>query len=176
MKNRTVLKGIIPFVVVLIFACVVPKAKAQIVEEVAGEVVYDAKAYIKKALTEGKVDVISCKMEKSTDAEGVGKIIITGTALYTTAKLRKKAFKDLPGFGLKAYFYSENGMKLKGHLPIFEFGIENQPVNVQAKKPFPFRSEGDAGGYFDQNLFDKAAYCIIRGWNTIDQVSSKDDK
>ena len=169
MKNKNVLKSVTLFAIVLFVCALIPKVNAQDVPDV-----YDAKSLAKKALKEGKVEVIDCKMEKTTDDDGNGQINITGTAIYTPAKIGKKPLKDMGGFGLKTYLYDANGIKLTDGIPIYDYGENNQLENVEYKKPFPFIFEGDAGAYFSQEVLDKADYCVVRGWNTAKKVSSKD--
>jgi len=59
---------------------------------------------------------------------------------------------------------------------VCDYGENDQPENVKFKEPFPFHGEYSPGGYFNQEIFDKAAYCVVRGWNTAEKVSSKDSE
>lgn len=174
MKKITYLKATAMFAMALLFICAAPKVNAQDVPDV-----YDAKSLAKKALKEGKVEIIECKMEKITNKDGKKIIKITGTALYKPAKIGKKPLKDM-GFGLRAYLYDVNGMKLKKSVGLSEYGENNQPENVKYKTPFPIILERGIGTFDSQEYwdeqFDKADYCVIRGWNTAKQVSSKDAK
>jgi hypothetical protein len=172
MKNTNVFKNLTLLTIVFFVCSLVPKVNAQDVPDV-----YDAKEFVKKAIKEGKVEIIDCKMEKTTNKDGEQIIKITGTAKYIPAKFRKKPLKDNPVFtGFKAYFYNANGVKQKGILPLSEYGENNQPENVEYKKPFPFIIEGTAGGYFPEETWEKADYCVVRGWNTAKTVSSKDSE
>jgi len=176
MKLKNVLKSITLLTIVFFVCTLVPKVNAQI-KSAAGDATYNAKALIKKAIKEGKVEIIDCKMEKITKKDGEHIIKITGTAKYIPAKFRKKPLKDNPVFfGFKAYLYDANGMKLTDGIPIFEYGENNQPETVKYKKPFPFIMETTAGGYFTEETWGKADYCVVRGWNTAKKVSSKDSK
>ena len=173
MKNKTIFKVTTMFAIALFFICATPKANAQI----AGAASSEAKSFAKKALTEGKVEIIDCKMEKTTDKEGVGTIKVTGTAIYTPAKFRKKSFSDITAgkWIARANFYDAKGMKLKCHLDISDYGENNQIENVKYKKPFPFNGE-TTSDYIGKENFEKADYCVIKGYNTIEQASSKDSK
>lgn len=174
MKKKNVLKSLTLFTIVMFFICAFTfNSTAQ----VADEAIYDVKELAKKAIKEGKVEIIDCKMEKITNKDGEHVIKITGTAKYIPAKFGKKQLKDNPVFtGFKAYFYNTNGMKLKGNQALSEYGENNQPENVEYKKPFPFIIEGTAGGYFPEGTWENADYCVVRGWNTAEKVSSKDSK
>lgn len=171
MKSKNVLKSLMLLTIVFFVCSLALKVNAQDVPDV-----YDAKELVKKAIKEGKVEIIDCKMEKIVNKDGESEIKITATAIYTPAKLGKKPLKDMGGFGTKAYLYDANGVKLKGYVILAEYGENNQPENVEYKKPFPIIFEGGAGGYFSQETYDKADYCVIRGWNTAKTVSSKDSK
>lgn len=179
MKKTNVFRNLTLFTIVF-FVCVSLNANAQIrgaVRNATGDAAYNAKELVKKAIKEGKVEIIDCAMEKITTKDGVHEIKITGTAKYFPAKLRKKPLKDNSVFtGFKAYLYDANGMKLTDGIPIYEYGENNQPESVEYKKPFPFIMETPAGGYFTEETWGKADYCVVRGWNTAKKVSSKDSK
>ena len=176
MKIKNGLKSLTLLTIVFFVCAFAPKANAQIVDNVAGEAVYDVKELAKKAVLEGKVEIIDCKMEKTVNKDGESEIKITGTATHKPAKLKKKSLKDTPGFGLKAYLYDANGIKLTDGIPVGDYGKNDQPENVKFKEPFPFHGEYNPGGYFNQEIFDKATYCVVRGWNTAEKVSSKDSE
>ena len=173
MKNKNYLKVTTMFAIALFFVCAAPKANAQ----ASGAAASEAKKLAKKALTEGKVEIIDCKMEKTIDKDGVGTIKVTGTAIYTPAKFKKKSFDDITcGYwSATANFYDAKGMKLKCHLDIGDYGENNQIENVKYKKPFPFYGE-TTSDYIGKENFEKADYCVIKGYNTIEQASSKDSK
>lgn len=171
MKRKNVLKGITLLSIVL-FVCAF-NSNAQ----VADEAIYNVKELAKKAIKEGKVEIIDCKMEKTTNKDGEQILIITGTAQYKPALLRKKPLKDNSVFtGCKVYLYDANGMKLTDGIPIGDYGENDQLESIEYKKPFPFRGEYSPGGYFKQEIFDKTDYCVVRGWNTAKKVSSKDSE
>lgn len=179
MKKTNIFKNLIPLTIVF-FICVTLNANAQIkkaVDNAAGDAAYNAKELAKKAIKEGKVEIIDCKMEKTTNKDGEHLIKITGTSKYTPAIFRKKQLKDNTAFtGFKAYLYDANGIKLTDGIPISEYGENNQLGNVKYKKPFPFIMETPAGGYFSEGVWEKADYCVVRGWNTAKKVSSKDSE
>jgi|AntAceMinimDraft_16_1070373.scaffolds.fasta_scaffold58586_2 hypothetical protein len=174
MKKKNYLKATVMFAIVLFFVCAIPKANAQIGKQAAGNAEGDAKTMAKKALKEGKIEIIDCKMEKVTDKGGTGIIKVTGTAKYTPGKLKKKPFKDIYGVScsVSAQFYDAKGMKLPFHLDIGECGENNQEENVEYKKPFPFQGEITTD-YIKKEDFVKANYCVIKGWNTVKKASSK---
>lgn len=174
MKTTNVFKSLTLFAIVMFFICAFTfNSTAQVLDDA----IPDVKELVKKAIKEGKVEIIDCKMEKITNKDGEHVINITGTAKYTPAKLGKKPLKDNPLFpGFTAYFYNANGTKLKGSLRIYEYGENNQSENIEYNKPFPFMTEGTAGGYFSEDTWEKADYCVIRGWNTAEKVSSKDSE
>ncbi|MCK4663306.1 MAG: hypothetical protein KAT68_10600 [Bacteroidales bacterium] len=133
MKNKTVLKSVTLFTIVLFFICATSKVNAQIPVETPS-----AKVMAKRFLKYGKVEVLESNMEKTEGAsDEYGGIKITGTAKYTPAKIGKKPFKDL-SYTVRFDLFDDVEKKVMYVDGIPDCGENGQAENVKYNEPFPF--------------------------------------
>lgn len=118
----------------------------------------DAKSMVKKAVTEGKVEVLDVTMEKvEWISEMWGEkrygVLIKGNAIYHPAKVGAEPFIEAAK-GKAFYFalYDAAGKKLPIDINFNkDFCGENSlPENVVAGEPFPFEKRESTGGDGDE--------------------------
>ncbi len=118
------------------------------------------KSVAKKALTEPKVEVLECKMEKtSMDKEAGDNLKITGKAIYHPVKVGAKDFKDY-SWDIRFEFYDEAGNKLF-HVDGADCGENGKAENVKPNVSFPFKVE-TGSAYVGYDKFVKAKTVKIK--------------
>lgn len=120
-----------------------------------------AKGVAKKALTEGKIEVLECKMEKTEvdNPDALSNLKVTGKAIYHPAKVGAKSFKDYM-LDSKVEFYDAQGRKLPFHIGMGDCGEYGKAENVVPNEPFPFKSETGTA-YIGMDNFTEAVSCKV---------------
>ena len=120
-----------------------------------------AKGVAKKALTEGTVEVLECKMAKTEvdNKDALSNLKVTGKAIYHPAKVGNKSFKDY-ALDVRVEFYDAQGMKLPFRIDGLDCGLYGKADNVVPNESFPFTGETGTA-YIGMDNFKKAASCKV---------------
>lgn len=133
MKNQSVLKCMTLFAIIMFFVCAAPLVYAQI-----PDVLPSPKEMARRFLTHGKVEVVTSQMEKIEGlGEGFGGIRITGTAIYTPARIGRKPFSDLL-YDVRFKLLDDAGKTVRKTSGSTDSGQDGQEENVEFGKEFPF--------------------------------------
>lgn len=120
-----------------------------------------AKGVAKKALTEARVEVLECKMDKTElgNKDALDNLKVTGKAIYHPAKVGAKPFKDYL-LDTRVEFYDAKGMKLPFRIDALDCGEYGKADNVIPNEPFPFKGETGTA-YIGMDNFTKAVSCKV---------------
>jgi len=157
-KSRIIIMTIALVLIVFLIGCATVKSK------VPGTGTGEATA--KKAATEGTVEVLEVKMEKTeiNNKDASSNLKVTGKAIYHPAKAGAKSFEDyISGHGIVIHFYDVKGMKLPFKVDIGDYGEDNKPENIKPNEPFPFEAETGTA-YIGMDNFTKAVSCKAKAW------------
>ena len=124
-----------------------------------------AKSMVKKAVTEGTVEVLDVTMVKEGE-EGNETLTVTGNAIYHPAKVGAKDFKEYI-VDVRIEFYDAQGKVLPFTLTSIDFGEYGKSANVLPNEPFPFKGE-TWPPYMGEENFKKAVSCKVARFKLIE--------
>lgn len=115
---------------------------------------------VEKAVTEATVEVLECKMEKtSMEKDALDNLQVTGKAIYHPAKVGAKPFKDYL-LDVRVEFYDAQGRKLPFRIDALDCGEYGKADNVVPNEAFPFKGETGTA-YIGMDNFTKAVSCKV---------------
>ncbi len=118
----------------LFFACVLTlNVYAQIPTQTPS-----AREMARRYLRYGKIEVVESQMEKIEGlSDEYGGVRITGTAIYTPARMGKTPFKDLVQ-SVRFDLLTEAGIKVRSVSGFAKCGEHGQEENIEYDEEFPF--------------------------------------